>query len=273
MTRSLAPLEARLILALEWDKKNFISAAEARRILAVSPEHARVLLHRLVRKGWLAPVVPGIYELIPAERGEAAFVDTNPLALGSVLVEPYAFSYATAAFFYGLTTQASATVYLQTTTGKTRTIWAREKGYRVIAVPEQLFFGITKVNAYGSQVRMTEPEKAILDCLQQPETAGDIPEIAAMLWQGKGRLDWKKLVDYAGQFQSQMLAARLGYLLDYLEIPLPGAERARLLAQVSKSFGYLGRPGKWGKGGRHHPEWQIVANIPEAELQAEIQIS
>lgn len=33
-------------------------------------------------------------------------MDTNPLALGSVLADPYAFAYSTAAYFYGLTTYA-----------------------------------------------------------------------------------------------------------------------------------------------------------------------
>jgi hypothetical protein len=96
-------------------------------ILSVSLGHARVLLHRLAHKGWVAPVVPGIYEFIPAERGEVVFVDTNPLALGSVLVEPYAFSFATTAYFYGLMAQASATVYLATPKGKTRELTVRGK--------------------------------------------------------------------------------------------------------------------------------------------------
>ena len=50
---------------------------QAMDILSVSPDHPRVQLHRLTQKGWLTSVVPGVYEFIPAERGETAFVDTN----------------------------------------------------------------------------------------------------------------------------------------------------------------------------------------------------
>jgi predicted transcriptional regulator of viral defense system len=273
MSRSLSSLESKLILFLEWERKPFLTAKQAMDILSISPDHVRVLLHRLIQKGWLAPVVPGVYELIPAERGEAAFVDTNPLALGSVLVEPYAFSFATAAYFYGLTTQASAEVYLETTKGKTRDITARDKKYRVIALPERLFFAVTEVNAYGSKVKMVEPEKCILDSIEHPEAAGDIPEIAAMISQGRATLSWPKLVDYAVHFDSQSLIQRLGFLLDFLKVEIPQEKREQLLAQVKKNFCYLGRPGKWGQGGKHNATWQVVVNIPETELLAEIKIT
>ncbi len=92
MTRTLSAQESRLVLSMEWEKQPFLTTQQAREILSVSGDHARVILHRLVKKGWLAPIVPGIFEVIPAERGEVAFVDTNPLALGSVLVDPYAFA-------------------------------------------------------------------------------------------------------------------------------------------------------------------------------------
>jgi predicted transcriptional regulator of viral defense system len=273
MTRSLSPLESKLTLFLEWEKKPFVTTKQAMEILSVSYNHVRVVLHRLTEKGWLSPVVPGIYEFIPADRGEVAFVDTNPLALGSVLVDPYAFSFATAAYYYGLTAQASSTVFLETTKGKTRDILARRKRYRVIAIPEHLFFAVIEINAYGNNVKIVEAEKAILDSLDHPEAAGDIPEIAAMLWQGRNRLDWQKLITYAKVFQSQSLIQRLGFLLDFLKIEIPSEERDKLLTQVSKTHCYLGRIGKWGKSGSHNPTWQVVVNISSTELLAEITVT
>lgn len=272
MPRSLSSQESKLILSLEWEKQPFFTIQKAKEILAVSDDYVGVILHRLVKKGWLATVVPGVFELIPAERGEAAFVDTNPLALGSVLVDPYAFSYSTAAYFYGLTTQAPTMVYLQTHTGRTRTISVRGKTYRVIVVPVSLFFGIQSVNSYGSAVKMTEPEKTVLDSIFRPEASGDIPEIAAMLWQGKNRFNWQKLVDYALKFHSQSLVQRLGFLLDYLKIEIPPEEMEHLLQGFDKNFCYLGRPGKWGKGGKQNVDWQVIENIPEKEIRAEIEI-
>jgi predicted transcriptional regulator of viral defense system len=120
---------------------------------------------------------------------------------------------------------------------------------------------------------MAELEKTILDCIEHPEAAGDIPEIAAMLWQGRSRLDWQKLIGYALKFQSQSLTQRLGFLLDFLKIEIPDKERQDLIDQVENTYCYLGRPGKWGKGGKHNSTWQIVDNIPEPELLAEINVA
>ena len=57
----------------------------------------------------------------------------------------------------------------------------RWKEYRLVLQPPHKFFGATEVDAYGSRVQMAEPEKAVLDCLDRPQYAGDIPEVAAML--------------------------------------------------------------------------------------------
>ncbi len=272
MPRSLSALESRLILRLEWEKRSVVTIEETMAILDVSYDQARQVLHRLSRHRWLAPLVPGKYELIPAERGEHAFADTNPLFIGSVLVAPYYFSYATAAFFHGLSTQASATVYIATTVQRQRLLLVRDKEYRLVVQPPHKFFGAVEVDAYGTQVLIAEPEKAVLDCLDRPKYAGDIPEVAAMLWRGKGRLEWSRLVEYALRYRSQSLVQRLGYLIDVLEIPLGTDERQHLLSRAGRTTCYLGQPGPWQQGGDYNATWRIVDNVPRPELFSEIEV-
>ncbi|MGD8969249.1 MAG: type IV toxin-antitoxin system AbiEi family antitoxin [Anaerolineae bacterium] len=273
MPRSLSPLESQLILHLEWEKQPTVTIEETMDILDCSYDHARQILHRLAQRRWLARVTPGTYELIPAERGEYAFPDPNPLFIGSTLVDPYYFSYATAAFFYGLSTQASATVYIATTVRKgRRLLTVRGKPYRLVVQPGHKFFGASEVDAYGSSVMMAEPEKTVVDALDRPAYAGDVPEIAAMLRRGQGQLDWDRLVNYALRFESQALVQRLGYLADLLEIPLGSSLRDRLLAGVGKSTPYLGKTGQWGTGGDYDATWQIVDNVPRRELLGEIEV-
>jgi predicted transcriptional regulator of viral defense system len=273
MSRSLSDLEARLILHLEWEKQPVVTIEDTMAILGCSYDHARLLLHRLARRRWLAPLTPGNYELIPAERGEHAFPDTNPLFIGSALVEPHYFSFATAAFFHGLSTQASATVYLATTVRTSRRLYhVRGKMYRLVFQPALKFFGAVEVEAYGSRVRIAEPEKTVVDALDRPEYAGDIPEIAGMLQRGQGRLDWGKLATYGRRFESQALIQRLGYLLDLLQLPVVRQVRDLLLSGIGKSTPYLGRPGQWGTGGKYDATWRIVDNVPRQELLAEIEV-
>ena len=86
-----------------------------------------------------------------------------------MLVTPYHFSFATAAFSWGLSTQAAATVYVATTTRKARRVLdVRGKTYRLVVQPAYQFFGAVEVDAYGSRVMMAEPEKAIVDALDRP---------------------------------------------------------------------------------------------------------
>jgi len=273
MPRSLSSLESKLILHLEWEKQPVVTIEETMGILGCSYDHARQILHRLTQRRWLARITPGTYELIPAERGEHAFPDTNPLFIGSTLVEPYYFSFATAAFFHGLSTQASATVYIATTVRKgRRLLTVRGKAYRLIVQPAHKFFGAVEVDAYGSRVMMAEPEKTVVDALDRPAYAGDIPEIAAMLWRGRGQLDWDRLAAYALRVESQALVQRLGYLADLLDAPLGTSARDRLLASVSKSTPYLGRLSHWGTSGEYDATWHIVDNVPRQELLAEIEV-
>jgi len=272
-TRSLSPLESKLILHLEWEKQPVVNIEDAMKILGVSYDHARQLLHGLVRNRWLVRIQPGKYELIPAERGEHAFPDTNPLFLGSVLVQPYYFSFATAAFFHGLSTQASQMVFIATSQNLPRRRLVREKEYRLVFQPEHKFFGWSEVDAYGSQVNMAEPEKAFLDSLDHPAYAGDIPEVAAMLWRGRNSLDWQKMVDYAVRFRSRTLLQRLGYLLDAVKISIDSKVRRTLLEKaVAEGKCYLGQPAHWGTGGEYSSTWQIVDNLPRKELFAELEV-
>jgi len=60
---------------------------------------------------------------------------------------------------------------------------------------------------------MARPEKTVVDALDRPEYAGDLPEITAMLCKGRGRLDWDRLVRYALRMGSHP-AARFGPLPD-----------------------------------------------------------
>ena len=68
MSRSLSDLESKLILHLEWEQQPVVTIAQAARLLEISPDYARQLLQRLARDRWLVPIVPGVYERIPAER-------------------------------------------------------------------------------------------------------------------------------------------------------------------------------------------------------------
>ena len=85
--RTLSKNESRVVLDLEWRGERTVTLADLRAILGCSESYARYLAHQLVRKHWLERLRPGLYRLIPAERGREGVADTNPLAAGAALVE------------------------------------------------------------------------------------------------------------------------------------------------------------------------------------------
>jgi predicted transcriptional regulator of viral defense system len=93
-----------------------------------------------------------------------------------------------------------------------------------------------------------------------------------MLWRGKGRLDWSRLTNDAIRVKSQALVQRLGYLADFLHLPLGTPARDGLLTSIGKSTSYLGRPSRWGTGGEYDATWRIVDDVSRQELLAEVEV-
>jgi len=127
---------------------------------------------------------------------------------------------------------------------------------------------------------MAEPEKAIVDSVDKVTYAGGIAEVAKVIHSARNKLvhggedglELTRLVDYALRMRSQALIARLGYLLETLEVPLPTQQQKKLLSGITKSETYLGSLRRWGKEGCYNKKWQIVINVPKEKLFAEIRI-
>ncbi len=269
--RTLSELESKLILELEWQEKSLFTLQDIVNILGCSRSHARKLAHQLEKKRWLDRLSPGKYQLIPAGRGRQAVPDMNPLLAGSVLIEPYYYSYATANHFYGFSTQVPATVYVATTKAK-HSVEIRGVEYKFVAIKSSRFFGYQKAQVYTAEVMMAEPEKAVVDSLDKMHYAGGITEIARVIRAASPRVDMSKLADYALRMESHALAQRLGYLLEIQGITLPSDIEAKLLSRVDQAKTYLGATGQWGKGGEYNARWQVIVNVPHQQLMGEIRI-
>ena len=68
------------------------------------------------------------------------------------------------------------------------------------------------------KIRISDIEKTIIDCLTYPQYCGGITEIAKGIWLAKDKLDYKTLLSYADKCNKNVVAKRLGYLLELLNI-------------------------------------------------------
>ncbi len=259
-----------MILSLEAEERELISLAEIRERAAVSDGFARKLAHDLVNRGWLQRVRRGVYLLNPSRRGPDALPDLDPLRLGSHLVEPYYFAYATAAELHGFFPQASRLYYIVTTARRVapRGLGAR---FRIIRVKSSRFFGVAKITRRAEELRVSDPERTVLDCLNRPELSGGVGGVAQILSIAKPRLNWGRLASYLVRFGSRSLQLRAGFLVERVRPSIrPPAKWSRaFLAKPEDPFVPLDRALLHGRSGPRDRRWHVIQNISDARLFAE----
>ncbi len=266
MERTLSQNEAKVVLNLEWRNQKTVTLAELREALGASENYARLFAHRLVKKGWLERLRPGLFQLVPADRGREGVADTNPLAAGAVLVSPYFYSFGTACTHHGLTEQAFSEVYLACQEQR-RPETLRDKRYVFVHVPESRFFGFEEITVLGHAVQMATTERAVLDAIDRPRYAGGIGEVSRIVARAASKVSWDALLELARKWSSSALVQRLGYFIDLRRVGVPGHVRATLLELVRpQSKIQLGSRRKWGTSGELVRPWNVVENVPRDVL-------
>jgi predicted transcriptional regulator of viral defense system len=264
--RTLSKNEAKVVLDLEWRGQKTVSLDDLRSMLGASEGYARLFAHRLVEKRWLERIRPGLFELIPADRGREGLGDTNPLAVGALLAEPYFYSFGTACTHHGFTEQVFAEVYIACRTPR-RPVRVRSARFVFVALPESRFFGFEDAEVLGAKIRMATKERTLIDALDRPAYAGGIAEVSHIVARAASRISWPKLLDGLARWGQSAVAQRLGYLLDLHGIAVAPSVRRRLLRLVAaQSKLHLGPRSRWGTGGHLAPTWGIIENVPREHL-------
>jgi len=268
MDRTLSRNESKVVLDLEWRGQKTVTLDEIQAALSCSNSYARFMAHQLAEKGWLERLKPGLYQFVPAERGQDGVADTNPLAAGALLASPYFFSFGTACTYHGLTDQVFSEVYLATR-ARRRPRFVRGKRYVFVPMAEAQFFGDSEVNALGARVQMATVERALLDALDRPRYAGGIGEVSGIVARASRRVSWNALLDCLRRFGESALVQRLGHLLEINRIDVPQEVLSALRTLVSpESKITLGSRVKWGLNGPLSRSWNVIVNVPAEVLLA-----
>ena len=271
--RSLSQTEARVILSLEAEGRDLVSLDEIQRRAAVSPGFARKLAHDLVRKEWLQRIRRGTYLLNPSRHGPDLLPDTDPLRVGSRLVEPYYFGYATAAELLGLLPQASRVYFVVTTSrwvpGKNRPI-----EFRPVRVTPERFFGARPLIRRGLTLNVSDLERTVLDCLNRPEYSGGLPGVSHVLALAKPKLNWSRFGSYLDRFGNRSLALRAGFLIERVRptIRPPETWLRRRRARTHEPYVPLGPPKVHGRKGSRDARWHVIQNVSDSQIFAEGEI-
>lgn len=266
-TRSLSPLESRIVLDLVERDTREITRQDLIRILETSPKGADKIIRSLRQKGWLERAGWGKYLLIPPDQGPDVLGENNVLALASQIADPYYFGYGTAASHYGMTTQHRAVIWLVTPRHiRDRRLLNTE--VRIVNPSEKKFFGFGSVNVLAYEVMMSDREKTAIDCIDRPELSGGVGEVAYILARACRKLDWNKAVGYLQQINSIALARKFGWLVDHVGGDIPKATRSTLmeLAFKSDTKAILGPKASSKEVLGYQGNWKLTVNVTRSDL-------
>ncbi|WP_456366607.1 type IV toxin-antitoxin system AbiEi family antitoxin domain-containing protein [Thermococcus sp.] len=229
---------------------------EAQEKLGMSTKQLNYYLEALLREGFLRRVAKGIYTL-SLEPGRAS--SPHEFVLGQLLVPSGAVAYWSALNYYGMTEQIPRTVFIQTPVkkGYQKLLILDGKRFKVIVVSPEKFFGISTIRLGRRKVRITDPEKTIVDCLDKPKYCGGIIEVLKAL--KNARLDYEKLLGYAERMKSRAVLKRLGFLSERLGLGIE--KEIKLSERDRKSFALLDP--SMPPEGRFNYRWGLRINVPD----------
>ncbi len=249
----------------------------------VSDTHT--LLHQMKRRGELAPLPKfnHIYRVtVPYARGEAVQEDEILME-----VNPYAaISHLSALVFHGLTDdlpqELIATVparYMGDVLppGTMASDWDNiplvrgsrpdkimALSMRWVRVTPDRYFGLREYQPQGYPVRVTTPERTLVDGLQDPALSGGFENVLRAWVRARDILDLDALAEIVDRFNIEVMRQRVGFILDQLGLAHPAIETWRTRAKRGGSSKLVGSTPY--DGGYYSERWNLSINAPIAIL-------
>ena len=218
--KTLGKISAKLIRKLYDENRPIFEINHAQKILGKSYNAIADLLSDLVKRKIIVRLKAGKYLIIPQEMGSGENYLGNWYIAGKEIINShkYYIAFYSAMNYWGMLTQPLIKIFIAT---PKRQIIPREMIGKMIfvAVKEKYIWGIKEEWINNKEkIRISNIEKTIIDCLTYPQYCGGITEIAKGIWIVKDKIDYKILVNFVNRQNKNVVAKRLGYLLELLNI-------------------------------------------------------
>jgi predicted transcriptional regulator of viral defense system len=268
LTYSTAGIELVRRLAEAGDR--IFTAKRAREIapsVGLSPSYLRQALHHLARSGWLVRLRKGLYALSGSVPGVSP---VHEFEIAMALVHPAAISHWSALSYHGLTEQVPRRVFVLTSARSVprvrrpkvdRSREGYQVGatiYRFVQVKPERFFGIEEVWVHEARIRVTDPERTLLDGLTSPQYCGGFSEVLHAFDARRPKLDLGRIIHHALKLDAATVK-RLGWILERQRGDPADLEPLRVLPV--KGYRVLDPTGP--RRGPCDARWMIQVNLPE----------
>lgn len=257
-----------LVRMLAGAGNRVFSAEQARGLspsVGISPGYLPQALHYLARAGWIVQLRKGLYALSGAVAGS---LSVHEFEIAMALVQPSAISHWSALSYHGLTEQVPRDVFVLTSARSVPRARGKKKHagdgypaggttYRFVQVKPERFFGIEDVWVNEARIKITDPERTLLDGLLAPQYCGDISEVLHAFETRGPKLDVDRIIEYALKLDGATVK-RLGWILENQGVT--PALLARLLMFPIKGYRVLDSTGP--RRGPCDARWMIQLNLP-----------
>lgn len=221
--RTLGPISAKLLSKLYDLNKVIFEIPDVQRILDKNHNETTDLLRELIKREIITRLKAGKFLIIPQDLGNAEnYIGNWYVAAREVVNSPdYYVAFYSAMHHHGMLTQPLVNIFVVT---PQRQIVPREmKGkLKFVTLKKDYIWGVKEEWVTNTEkVRISDLEKTILDALWLPQYCGGITEIAKGIWLVKDKIDYLRLGDYIAKYNKNVIAKRLGYILEILKINRP----------------------------------------------------
>ena len=241
------------------------TSLEAKAVLGVSADAAKVSLHRLIREGEIASPARGFYVIVPPEYRSLGCLPADQFipALTERAGQPYYAGLLTAAQYHGaahhrpqefqvMLAKARRPIHC----GQVRVGFFVRK--RLQEIPLQNF------NTPRGTIQVSAPEATALDLVGYQTQVGGLDQVVTILSELAERIDPLKLA-IAALTAPMPWAQRLGHLLEHAGAAEKTADLKTLVKKSARETVAL-LPGALADKARRDADWKLIVN---ADVEAE----
>ncbi|MEO0292913.1 MAG: hypothetical protein ABIN61_01660 [candidate division WOR-3 bacterium] len=225
---------------------NFFTISDICSIFGISNNYASQMAYQLKMDNMIEEIEKGKYTL--PEGTECPFL------IASKTVQPSYISFETALSAYINKGFFNKETYYIATPKRKRSIVFKNYNFKYITLKPYKFFGFCHLNINGNKVTMAEPEKAIVDCLEELDYAPNLIKLREIIESLIKNISIKKLMEYTIRCKNKSLVARLGYILELIGIDVPVKEE-----YLPKDYVKLDPSGE--RQGKWIAKWNIIDNL------------
>ncbi|MBA7539535.1 hypothetical protein ES705_31814 [subsurface metagenome] len=263
--KTLGPQAAHLVITLYEQNKPIFRLKEVQKILRLDEVSSRNFVRKLVNRGVVTRLKPGLFILVPFELGKEAEYIGNPFVVAREIMggKDYFLSHATAMEIHGGITQPQLVVFI-TALKPRRSITSMGIEFRFIHNQKKYFFGISDHwITKQEKVRVSDLERTIIDGLKQPEYCGGLTEVAKGLWMRHQDVNINRLISYAIKVGVGAVIRRLGFLLELYKI---GTSEDREILSLHLTETYVRLDPLLPPEGKFLRKWRLQLNVSPEEL-------